>query len=127
MDLAPGPRSTRIQHQCGPNCGPSPERSLAFGRVWTAVGVLLLTDLDFHPTDVLRSHALFSAFAFIVYSLLILFLLRKHRKWPVSTRLTLHCTDLLSVVLVALVVHASATALFLLFMFVLVASGQRWG
>src|SRR4029077_4466964 len=60
-------------------------------------------------------------------SLLILFLLRKHRKWPVSTRLTLHCTDLLSVVLVALVVHASATALFLLFMFVLVASGQRWG
>jgi signal transduction histidine kinase len=127
MDLAPSPRSTRIQHQCGPTCGPSPERSLAFGRVWTAVGVLLLTRLDFRPTDLLRNQALLSASAFIVYSALVLFLLRKHRKWRESTRLTLHCLDVLTVVLVALLVHASATALFLLFLFVLVASGQRWG
>jgi signal transduction histidine kinase len=83
--------------------------------------------LDFRSSALLRNHALVFAIAFTVYSLLILFLLRKHRKWPESTRLTLHCLDILSVVLVALLVHASEPALFLLFLFLLAASAQRWG
>ena len=127
MDLAPSPRSTRTRHQSSPACGTSPERSLGFGRVWAAVGVLILACLDFRSSDLLRNHALVSAFAFTVYSLLALFLVRKHRKWPQSTRITLHCLDVLSVVLVALLVHASEPALFLLFLFVLAASAQRWG
>ena len=127
MDLAPSPRSACIRHQCTPGCGPSPERSLGFGRVWAAVGVLTIACLDFRSSDLLRNHALVSAIAFTVYSLLVLFQLRKHQKWPGSTRLTLHCLDVVSVVLVALLVHASAAALILLFLFVLVASAQRWG
>jgi signal transduction histidine kinase len=97
------------------------------GRVCAAVGILILACLDFRSSALLRNHALVFAIAFTVYSLLILFLLRKHRKWPESTRLTLHCLDILSVVLVALLVHASEPALFLLFLFLLAASAQRWG
>ena len=127
MDLAPGPRSTPFPHQCSPSCGPSPERSLGFGRVWAAIGVLVLACLDFRTSNLLRTHALLSAVAFIVYSLLVLFQVRKHHKWPGSTRLKLHIMDVVSVVLVAFLVHASEAALFLLFLFVLVASAQRWG
>lgn len=127
MDQAPSPPSTRIRYQSSPSCGLSPERSLAFGRVWAAVGILILARLDFRSSDLPRNHALVFAIAFTVYSLLVLFLLRKHRKWPESTRLTLHCLDVFSVLLVTLLVHASEPALFLLFLFVLDASAQRWG
>jgi signal transduction histidine kinase len=127
MDLAPSPRSTCIRHQCSPSCGPSPERSLGYGRVWAAVGVFILACLDIRPSDFLRNSALVSAVAFIFYSLLILVLLRKHRKWPGSTRLMLHFLDVVSLATVALLVHESEAALFLLFLFVLVATAQRWG
>ncbi len=127
MDLAPSPRSTRFPHQCSPSCGPSPERSLGFGRLWAAVGVLVLACSDFRTFNLLRNHALVSAFGFTVYSLLVLFQVRKNQKWQGSTRLMLHCMDVVSVVLVAFLVRASEASLFLLFLFVLVASARRWG
>ena len=39
----------------------------------------------------------------------------------------LHCLDVVSLAIVALLVHESEAALFLLFLFVLVATAQRWG
>src|SRR6266404_4426920 len=127
MDLAPSPRSTGIRHQCNPSCGPSPERSVGFGRLWTAAGVLILALLELRSPDLLRNQALIAAVGFTFYSLLTLLLLRKHRKWPESTRLILHCMDVFAVVLVALLVHASEASLVLLFLFLLAASAQRWG
>jgi signal transduction histidine kinase len=74
-----------------------------------------------------RNHALVFAIAYIAYSLLVLFLLRKHRTWPNSTRLSLHCLDVLTAASVAFLVRKSEAAIFLLLLFVLVASAQRWG
>jgi signal transduction histidine kinase len=127
MDLASSPRSARVRHHCGPNCGPSPERSLGFGRVWVAVGVFIIAGVDFRSHELLRNTALLSAFGFIVYSLLVLFLVRSHQKWPGSTRLRLHCMDIVSAFLLAFLLRTSEAALILLFLFVLVAASQRWG
>ncbi len=52
MDLAPSPRSTGIRHQCNPSCGPSPERSVGFGRLWTAAGVLILDLLELGSPEI---------------------------------------------------------------------------
>ncbi len=127
MDPAPSPPSTVTRHKRSPKYGPISERSLGFGRVWAAVGILILACLDFRSTSLLRDHAMISAVAFTVYSLFVLLLLSKHRQWPERFRLTLHRLDVISVVLVALLFHPSEAALFLLFLFVLVAAAQRWG
>jgi len=127
MDLVPRLRSTRFRHWSSMSCEPSPERTIGIGRVWAAAGVFILVWSDFPSSDLPRNHALVSAFAFSVYSVAVLFLLRKHRTWPNRIRLTLHCLDVLSVASVALLVRKSEAALFLLLLFVLVASAQRWG
>jgi len=127
MDPAPSLPATSFRRHRSSNFGPSPERSLGVGRVWAAFGILILAFFDYRSSDLLRNHAMLSSVAFAVYSLLILVVLRKHRKWPDSTRLTLHCVDVITVVLVALLVHTSEAALFLLFLFILVAAAERWG
>jgi signal transduction histidine kinase len=127
MDLLPSARSTRFKYWCALNSEPSPERTIGLGRVWAAVGVLLLVSSDFSLSDLQRKYALFSACAYLAYSLLALLLLRKHRTWPNTTRLTLHCVDVFVAASVALLVRKSEAALFLLLLFVLVASAQRWG
>ncbi len=127
MDLASSPRSTRFPRQGSPSCGPNPERSLGFARLWAAAGVLVLACSDFRTLNMLRNHALVSAFGFTVYSLLVPFQVRKLQEWPGSARLLLHCMDVVFVVLVAFLARASEASLFLLFLFVLVASARRWG
>ena len=126
MDPAPGPASY-LYNPGGEDCAPIHERSLGLGRVWAAIGILGLACLDYSNSELLRNHVLMSGAAFIIYSLLVLLLVRKHRKWPHSARLTLHCLDVLTVVVVGLLVHSSEASLFLLFLFVLVAAAERWG
>lgn len=127
MDSAPSPSPYYHRDDFCSSSVPSHERSLGFGRLWVALGILVLACLDYRSSDLLRNHALISGAVFTVYSLLVLVLLRKHRKWPESARLTLHCVDIVSVVLVGLLVHTSEACLFLLFLFVLVAAAERWG
>lgn len=127
MDLLPSARSTRFRYWSSLNSEPSPERTISVGRVWAAVGVLVLVGAELPASDLQRNHALVSALAYFAYSLTALFLLRKHRTWPNTTRLTLHCLDILSVASVAFLVRKSEAAIFLLVLFVLVASAQRWG
>jgi signal transduction histidine kinase len=126
MDLAPSLGSNRMRHQCSPSCGPSPERSLGIGRVWAGVGVLIFASLDLRSTDLMPKYGLASAILFFVYGLVILFLVREHRKWPGSTRLRLDCLDVVAAATVAFLVRESEPALFLLFLFVLVTAAQRW-
>lgn len=73
MDLAPSLRSLGPRHQDSANSGPSRERSLGLGRVWAAAGVLVLAGFDYRSSSLMRNHALVSAFAFTIYSLLVLF------------------------------------------------------
>jgi len=127
MDLLPSARSTRFRYWSSLNSEPSPERTIAVGRVWAAAGVLVLVFTEFPPSNLQRNQGVISAVAYIAYSLVLLFLLRKHRTWPDSTRLTLHCLDILSAASVAFLVRKSEAAVFLLLLFVLVASAQRWG
>ena len=127
MDLLPSARSTRFRYWSSLNSEPSPERTIAVGRVWAAAGVLVLVFTEFPPSNLQRNQGVVSAVAYIAYSLVLLFLLRKHRTWPDSTRLTLHCLDILSAASVAFLVRKSEAAVFLLLLFVLVASAQRWG
>jgi signal transduction histidine kinase len=127
MDFVSSARSTRFWHRYSRSSEPSPERTIAIGRVWAALGVFLLVCSDFRSSDLLRNPALVSAFAFTFYSVLVLFLLRKHRTWPDNVRFTFHCLDVFFIASMALLMHRSEAALFLLLLFVLVASAQRWG
>ncbi len=126
MDPAPGP-SAYLYNPGETGSAPIHERSLGLGRVWAAIGILGLACLDYSNSELLRKHVWMSGAAFIIYSLLVLLLVRKHRKWPASARLTLHCLDVLTVVVVGLLVQSSEASLFLLFLFVLVAAAERWG
>jgi signal transduction histidine kinase len=125
MDPAPSPSSNSFWHRRSPNYGQGSERSFGFGRVWAAIGILILACLDIRSSGLLLNHAMISAAAFAVYSLLVLLLFKKHRKWPERTRFALHCLDVVCVVVVALLVHSSEAALFLLCLFVLLAAAQR--
>lgn len=127
MDLLPSARSTRFRYWSSLNSEPSPERTIAVGRVWAAAGVLVLVCTELPSSNLQRNQGVISSGAYIAYSLVLLFLLRKHRTWPNSTRLTLHCLDVLSTASVAFLVRKSEAAIFLLLLFVLVASAQRWG
>ena len=127
MDLLPSARSTRFRYWSSLNSEPSPERTIAVGRVWAAAGVLVLVCTELPSSNLPQNQGLVSAVAYIAYSLVLLFLLRKHRTWPNSTRLTLHYLDVLSAASVAFLVRKSEAAIFLLLLFVLVASAQRWG
>jgi signal transduction histidine kinase len=127
MDLAPHPPSSRFWPQRSHSCTDSPERTIGIARAWTAAGIILLARLDLRAANSLRNPVFVCIIAFYAYSLLVLLLLRKHRKWPSSTRLTLHCLDILFVATLGLLVRGSESALFLIFLFTLVASAQRWG
>lgn len=127
MDLLPSARSTRFRYWSSLNSEPSPERTIGVGRVWAATGVLVLVCTELPSSDLHGNHALVFALAYIAYSLVALFLLRKHRTWPNTTRLSLHCLDVLSTASAAFLVRKSEAAVFLLLLFVLVASAQRWG
>jgi signal transduction histidine kinase len=127
MDLLPSARSTRFRYWSSLNSEPSPERTIAVGRVWAAAGVLVLVCTELPSFNLHRNQGVVSAVAYIAYSLALLFLLRKHRTWPNSTCLTLHCLDVLAAASVAFLVRKSEAAIFLLLLFVLVASAQRWG
>lgn len=126
MDLAPSLRFSRPRHRYSVGCGTYAERFVAVARVWTATGVLVLVWLDSGQPDFRRNLAAAYVCAFLVYSVVVLSVVRRHRAWTARVGLLLYGGDMFWAILLPSLISDPRTFL-LVFLFVLTAAAERWG
>jgi signal transduction histidine kinase len=103
------------------------EKSLAWLRVGFAVVALIVIQLN--PSRVARFPALsiLSLNAFLVYSIIVLFLARQEKSTPSTIGLITTCLDLVGISIIVFSTGGTRTPFFFYYSFPVITASSRWG
>ena len=103
------------------------EKSLAWLRLGFAVVALIVVQLN--PSRVARFPALsiLSLTAFLVYSIIVLFLVRKEKSAPSAIGLITTCLDLIGITAIVFSTGGTRTPFFFYYSFPIITASSRWG